>query len=349
MLTSWHEARHWPVAPDRRLHSATHEEIIQGATADIYWFKTLAILDDLGLADTVVGAEVFARKHGVVAGVAEVQGLLRDAAGHIEVLSLAEGETFSPGEPIMQIRGPYRAFGPYETALLGILASASGWATAAREIKEAAGDSPVISFGARHVHPAVAPVMERAALVGGCDGASCILAARLMGQRPVGTIPHACVLIAGDTLTVARTYDALMPADEPRIILVDTFKDEAEESLRVAQAMGRALAGVRLDTPRERGGVTPELVREIRARLDQQGFGHVSIFCSGGMNPEKIAALKAAGAGGFGVGSYISGAKPIDMTMDVLEVAGEPRAKRGRIPGMKSNPRLRPLPLNQPG
>src|SRR5690606_13723351 len=286
MLTSWHEARHWPVAPDRRLHSATHEEIIQGATADIYWFKTLAILDDLGLADTVVGAEVFARKHGVVAGVAEVQGLLRDAAGHIEVLSLAEGETFSPGEPIMQIRGPYRAFGPYETALLGILASASGWATAAREIKEAAGDSPVISFGARHVHPAVAPVMERAALVGGCDGASCILAARLMGQRPVGTIPHACVLIAGDTLTVARTYDALMPADEPRIILVDTFKDEAEESLRVAQAMGRALAGVRLDTPRERGGVTPELVREFRARLGQQCFGHVSIFCSGGMNPE---------------------------------------------------------------
>lgn len=345
MLKSWHEARNWPVAPQRRLHAATHEEILQGATADVYWFKTLAILDHLGLADTEVGAEIFARRPGVLAGVAEVQGLLRDAAGQIQIKSLAEGDTFAPGEPVMQIRGPYRAFGPYETAILGILASASGWATAAREVKAAAGDALVISFGARHVHPAVAPVMERAALVGGCDGASCILGARLMGQRPVGTIPHACVLLVGDTLQVAQTYDAVMPPEEPRIILVDTFKDEAEESLRLAQAMGEALAGVRLDTPGERGGVTPELVREIRARLDQQNFRHVAIFCSGGLNPERVTALKAAGATGFGVGSYISGARPIDMTMDILEVAGQPRAKRGRIPGLKDNPRLRPLPL----
>jgi len=47
---------------------------------------------------------------------------------------------------------------------------------------------------------------------------------------------------------------------------VDTFKDEAEESLRVAKALGERLAGIRLDTPGERGGVTPDLVTEVRAR-----------------------------------------------------------------------------------
>ncbi|MFS8664132.1 MAG: extracellular solute-binding protein, partial [Limnochordales bacterium] len=48
----------------------------------------------------------------------------------------------------------------------------------------------------------------------------------------------------------------------------------------------------------------------------------------------------AAGADAFGVGSYISGAPPIDMTMDLKEVDGRPVAKRGRIPGRTPAPRL---------
>lgn len=190
------------------------------------------------------------------------------------------------------------------------------------------------------MHPAVAPVMERAAIVGGANGASCILGAKLGGQEPKGTVPHAVFLIAGDTVEVAKVYDAEMPSDDPRIILVDTFKDEAEESLRVAEALREKLEGVRLDTPGERGGVTPDLVREIRARLDQAGFGHVEIFVSGGVTPERIPVLVEAGADSFGIGSYISGASPIDMTMDIKEVEGKPVAKRGRIPGLIDNPKL---------
>src|SRR5690606_36681576 len=100
----------------------------------------------------------------------------------------------------------------------------------------AAGDKPAISFGARHVHPAVAPVMERAAMVGGCDGAACVLAARFMDRLPAGTVPHALFLIVGDTVEGALAYDRLMPEGEPRTVLVDTFKDEVEETLRVAAA-----------------------------------------------------------------------------------------------------------------
>src|SRR5690606_9533113 len=239
--------------------------------------------------------------------------------------------------------GPYGRFGMYETALLGILASASGWATAAREAKQAAGDKPVICFGARHVHPAVAPVMERAAMIGGADGAACILGAKLLGRTPVGTMPHALFLIVGDSVAAALAYDEVMPPEEPRTVLVDTFKDEVEESLRIAEVLGNKLEAVRLDTPGERGGVTPELVAELRARLDLAGFNHVRIMVSGGLDPERIRLLAAAGADIFGVGSFISRAAPIDMTMDLKEVDGRPVAKRGRIPGRTPNERLVPL------
>jgi nicotinate phosphoribosyltransferase len=246
-------------------------------------------------------------------------------------------------EVVMRIKGSYREFGVYETTILGILANSSGWATAAREVKEAAGGKPVICFGSRHVHPAVAPVMERAALVGGCDGASCILAAKLTGRQPQGTMPHALILIAGDTVRAALAYHEFMPEGAPRIVLVDTYKDETEESLRVAEALGKDLLGVRLDTPGERGGVTPDLVQELRQRLDQAHFNHVRILASGGLNPERIRILAAAGVDSFGVGSYISGAAPIDMTMDLKEVNGKPWTKRGRIPGEVPNPNLKKL------
>lgn len=326
------------VEEGRRMFSAQHEEILSGATTDIYFVKTQEILAQRGLANTVVTAEIFARGEGVLAGITETLALLQDCP--VEIWALQEGQAFAAKEVVMRLKGRYCDFGIYETAILGILASSSGWATAAREVKKAAGEKRVLCFGARHVHPAVAPVMERAAVVGGADGASCILGAKLAGKEPSGTVPHAIFLIIGDTVEVARAYHEIMPPKAPRTVLVDTFKDEAEETLRVAEALGPALEGIRLDTPSERGGVTPGLVKEVRARLDQAGFQHVKIFVSGGLDPERIILLKEAGADAFGVGSYISGAPAIDMTMDLKEIEGKPVAKRGRIPGITPTERL---------
>jgi nicotinate phosphoribosyltransferase len=139
------------------------------------------------------------------------------------------------------------------------------------------------------------------------------------------------------------TFDKYMPPEVARIALVDTFKDEPEESLIAAQAMEGRLQGVRLDTPTERGRVTADLVKEVRARLDLAGFKEVKIFVSGGIDPERIRYFieNRAPVDAFGVGSYISGAKPIDFTADLHEVAGKPIAKRGRIPGITPNPRLK--------
>jgi len=344
VLSDEEAVRQLQVDPARPLFSATHEEVLAGHTTDVYFVKTQQVLRAAGRADVPVVAEIFARAEGLLCGVEEALRLLSarpPELGPLEVWAMDEGEWFSPKEVVMRLHGPYSAFGIYETALLGILAHSSGWATAARRMVEAAGGKPVSSFGARHVHPAVAPVMERAALVAGCAGAACVLGAKLAGREPVGTVPHALMLILGDTVEGALAYHRHTSPGSPRIILVDTYKDEAEESLRVAQALGEALEGVRLDTPGERGGVTPELVAEVRARLDQAGFRRVRIFVSGGLTPEKVRALSAAGADAFGVGSYISSAPPIDMTLDLKVVEGRPVAKRGRIPGITPNPRLR--------
>jgi hypothetical protein len=125
-------------------------------------------------------------------------------------------------------------------------------------------------------------------------------------------MPHSLVLIFGDTVRAAEAFDRDLGPEVPRIVLVDTFRDEAEETLRVAHALGDRLYGIRLDTPAERGRVTADLVHEIRARLDNEGYQHVKIVVSGGLNPERIQYFKDAGApvDSYAVGSYISGADP---------------------------------------
>src|SRR5204863_7642545 len=119
--------------------------------------------------------------------------------------------------------------------------------------------------------------------------------ARLDCIHPTGTMPHSLVLIFSDTVRTAEAFDRDLDSDVPRIVLIDTFKDEAEEALRVAHALGDRLYGIRLDTPSERGRVTADLVKEVRARLDQEGYAHVKIVVSGGLNPERIGYFREQG------------------------------------------------------
>ena len=326
-------------------------EILSGESADVYFARADRILEREGL-DPVVTMEVFARRDAILCGIDEVKNLLAHALrtsdpNEVVVEALEDGDAIAPKEIALRITARYRAFGLYETAMLGMLAQSTGWATAARECVEAAAPQPVISFGARHVHPDITDVLDYAAIIGGCVGASTPAGARLAGLNPTGTMPHSLVLIMGDTVKAALAFDREMEPDVPRIVLVDTFKDEAEETLRVAHALGDRLYGIRLDTPSERGRVTPDLVREVRARLDQEGFSHVQIVVSGGLTPDRMGVFKAAGApvDSYAVGSYISGATPIDFTGDIKEIDGVPIAKRGRIPGRTDSPRLQRVRL----
>ncbi|APV45415.1 nicotinate phosphoribosyltransferase [Dehalogenimonas formicexedens] len=320
------------------------EAVVEGDSADVYFHRTIEILRKEDLNPTAV-MEVFPNAPGIICGMDEVLALLDRVLPEArrEVWALADGDAVASKEVALRIRAPYQSFGLYETAILGFLASGTGWATASGECVQAAGAIPCISFGARHVHPLVSGRMDYAAVIGGCAGCSSVEGARLAGIEPSGTMPHALIIVMGDTVKATLAFDKYIDQSVSRVSLVDTFKDEAEESLRVANALGDKLKAVRLDTPVERGRVTSELVKEIRARLDQAGHHGVGVFVTGGITPDRIRYFIERGAPvtGFGVGSYISGAKPIDYTGDLHEIDGKPIAKRGRIPGITASPRLR--------
>ncbi len=320
-------------------------QILAGDTADVYFLRTRQVMEAEGLNPNAT-MEIFPRRDGLLGGMREVEALLREVLPMgAEAWALDEGETISQREVMLRINAPYLSYALYETAILGILAHESGWAQAARECVEAAQGMPVVSFGARHVHPLAAPYMDYAAIVGGCASGSTPMGARMAGKEPSGTMPHAMIICFGDTVKAAVAFDKHVEPDVPRVVLADTFLDEPAEALRVAATLGESLQAVRLDTPSERGGVTPELVKEARARLDQAGFERVQLFVSGGVTPDRIRHFLSSGApvDGFGVGSYITSAQPNDFTADLKQVQGRPIAKRGRIPGITENPRLKRL------
>jgi len=317
---------------------------LRGEPSDIYFPRTVEILKKEGI-NPVATMEVFPRRAGILCGIEEVKYFLAKVLtkNNCEVWALSQGEPFDRKEVVLRIKAPYQSYGTYETTYLGILSHCSGWATAARECVDAAQGIPVISFGARHVHPSVVGIMEYSAIVGGCTGCASTAGAKLAGIQPTGTIPHALIIIMDSTAKATLAFDKHMSSEVPRIALVDTFEDEVRESVTVAKAMRGKLQGVRLDTPSERGRVTVDLVKEVRAWLDLEGFKDVKIVASGGLDLERIRYFIDEGAPVdiFAVGSYISDAKPIDFTADLHEVEGKAIAKRGRMPGITPNPRLK--------
>ncbi len=316
---------------------AHEEDIKAGRTTDVYFIRTKKILEEKGvhrkvLADVSTTSLPHGWKWGVLAGIEEVAKLLEGLP--VNVYAMPEGTIFHPYEPVLQIEGFYEEFGIYETALLGMLSQASGIATAALRTKIAAKFKPVYSFGIRHMHPAIAPMIDRSAFIGGCDGVSGVLGAEMIGEKPVGTMPHALIITVGDQVKAWRYYDEVMPPEVPRTALVDTFYDEKFEALMAAEALGERLNAVRLDTPSSRRGNFRRIVEEVRWELDLRGYEHVKIFLSGGLDEESLREL-ADVADAFGVGGSIASAKPIDFSLDIVEVEGKPVTKRGKLSGRK--------------
>jgi len=323
------------------------EATLTGFNADIYFARTRQVLSAEQIDPTVV-VEVFARAPAVLCGMREVHSLLRRVLPKgAEIWSQEEGARMGEREVVLRIRAPYASFCLYETAILGTLASETGWATAAQCCVAAAGGVPVIHFGARHVHPDVSGRLEYAACVGGCDRCATPLGAELAGVDPSGTLPHGLILAMGDTLRAAEAFDRCIDETVSRVVLVDTFMDEADESVRVAEAMGERLWGVRLDTAAELGGVTVDLVNKVRHRLDETGHTAVRIVVSGGVDVDRIQHFRREGAAvdAFGVGSAISGAPPVDFTADIKEVDGRAVAKRGRAAGLTEDHRMSAVDL----
>lgn len=321
----------------RLFHTATDDEIKLGKISDVYFVRAAQILDHKNLHKRVK-AEIRAASlpdgwnWAVISGIEETLHLLEGL--EVDVWSMKEGTIFEAEEPVLVIEGDYLKWAVFETALLGLICQASGVATKAARCKKAAGDRVVVSFGARRMHPALAPMIERSAFLGGCDGVAVVASAELIGEEPSGTMPHALILTIGDDAETYRLFDQIMPEGVKRVALIDTFSDEKFGALRAAEALGEHLFAVRLDTPSSRRGDFVKIMREVRWELDLRGYNHVNIFLSGGLNEEKIAEYNVY-ADAYGVGTSISNAPVVDFSLDIVEVEGKPFAKRGKMSGFK--------------
>ena len=309
--------------------------IADGRATDAYFDRTVETLEHAGRNPEVV-AEVTADQFPtgewhLLAGLKDAAALLEGRA--VDVDALREGRLFDGG-PVLRIEGPYLEFCRLETALLGFLSHATGVATNALRARRAAPDSTVLSFGTRHVHPAIGAMVERSALLGGLDGLSNVAAGEVIGHEAGGTMPHALVICfgRGNQEAAWQAFDEAVAPDVPRVALCDTYDDEVEEVLRAVEAV-EDLDSVRIDTTGSRRGDFRHILRELRWKLDARD-SDVEVFASGGLTPESLRELRDV-ADGFGVGSYVSNADPLDFALDIVELEGEPAAKRGKLDGKK--------------
>ena len=315
----------------------SEEAIKDGRATATYFARTEQTLEHAGKNPHVV-AELTADQFPT--GAFELLAGVKDAAHLLDGLpldvdALPEGTLFDGG-PVLRLEGNYVDFARHESPLLGFLSHASGIATAALESRVTVPDSRLLSFGTRHVHPAIGAMVERSALVGGVDGFSVIEAERLLGQEAGGTMPHALMICfgRGNQEAAWHAFDEAMDEEVPRVALCDTYSDEKDEVVRAVEALGDRLDGIRLDTTGSRRGDFRHIVREVRWELAARDLSQTDILLSGGLTPTELRELRDV-ADGFGVGGYIANADPVDFALDIVEVDGEPAAKRGKLSGAK--------------
>ncbi|MBE6525758.1 MAG: nicotinate phosphoribosyltransferase [Thermoplasmata archaeon] len=326
------------------LFIACEQEVRDGKTMDIYFERTKKILDSKGFGDVSVWAEFTCSSlprswpWAIFCGLEEVVRLIE---GHpVDFYSIPEGTLFkarSPNSvrvPLMNIHGAYTDFGISETAILGMVCQPSGIATAAARTKIAAKGKTLFAFGNRRMHPAISGVIDRSAYIGGCDAVSSPFGAELIGQKPLGTTPHALMLMMGGNEAAFKGFDEIIEDDVPRIMLIDTFSDERTGAMEACKYV-KNLKGVRLDTPGSRRGNFRELINEVRWELDMNGFKNVDITVSGGLDEFSVAEIADTCVNSFGVGTSISNAPTLDLSMDIVERNNVPISKRGKFGGRK--------------
>ncbi len=287
----------------------------------------------------------------------------------VEIKALYDGDLVEPWEPFLTIAGPQQYFAFLETVLLGVIARPTATATATAKVVKAARGKPILFFPARFDHYWVQATDGYAAMKAGAFGVSTDANADYWGAEGLGTIPHALIgAYSGSTAAAALAFDRHVSADVNRIVLVDWDNDcigttlevvkayytayygsNAEDRGQWHQVIGegqRKLWGVRFDTggtlrdksvvPQDSWslGVCPELVYRARQVFNSYGLQHLKIIVSGGFDAERIEMFEklAVPVDLYGVGSTLFREK-IDVTADVVMVAGQLCAKIGRQAG----------------
>ncbi|WP_368645206.1 nicotinate phosphoribosyltransferase [Alkalibacterium putridalgicola] len=210
------------------------------------------------------------------------------------IRAFREGEVAFADEPLIQVEGPIADCQLIETALLNIINFQTLIATKASQIKSAAGDDPVLEFGARRAQEFDAAHWgARATYIGGCDATSNTRAGKIFGIPASGTHAHALVQAYRDEYQAFKAY---AETHKDCVFLVDTYHtldSGVPNAIRVAREMGDKInfLGVRLDS-----GDLSYLSKRVRQQLDQAGFPDAKIYVSNDLDAETILNLKMQGA-----------------------------------------------------
>ncbi len=241
---------------------------------------------------------------------------LRDFEFSCDVWAIPEGMPIFPGEPIVKVVGPIMQAQMIETMLLVTINHQSLIATKSSRIVRAAGNRPVMEFGARRAQGYDASVLgARAAYIAGVAGTSCTIAAQQFGIPALGTMAHSWVQSFPSEYEAFKAYAESYPDDTQ--LLVDTYntlKSGIPTAIQVAkdvlEPMGKRLKAIRIDS-----GDLTYLTIKAREMLDKAGLEDCKITVSNSIDEYLIRDLILQGAkiDNFGVGERLitSRAEPV--------------------------------------
>jgi nicotinate phosphoribosyltransferase len=257
-----------------------------------------------------------------------------------DVHAIAEGTVFFANETILRVTAPLPEAQLVEARLINILHFQSLIASKAARVVLAAPDKLLVDFGLRRAHGAEAGLMAaRASYIAGFAGTATVLAGKMFGIPLFGTMAHSYIQANDDEAVAFERFARARP--DGVVLLLDTYDTEAAARKVVALAPklkdeGITISGVRLDS-----GDLIALSRSVRRILDDGGLKHVTIFASGGLDEDQVAASVKAKApiDGFGVGTSMTtsaDAPALDCAYKLQDYAGVPRRKHS--PGKETWP-----------
>lgn len=253
-----------------------------------------------------------------------------------DVWAVPEGTTVFATEPVLRVEAPLWQAQIAETYLLNTINYQTLVATRAARMRDVAGENAtLLEFGTRRAFSPQGSVWAaRAALAGGLDATSNVLAALKLGRKPTGTMAHSLVMaLSALEGTESQAFTAFHRYFPGAPLLIDTYDTiAAAETLSKQLKAGEIqLAGVRIDS-----GDLLELSKKVRSLLPG-----VSIFASGDLDEYQIADLKANGAqiDGYGLGTQLVTGAPVNGVYKLVEIDGIPVMKEatGKVtyPGRK--------------
>ncbi len=209
--------------------------------------------------------------------------------------SVREGTFVFPDEPIVTVEAPLPEAQFVETALLNMINHQTLIATKASRVMTAA-EHGVMEFGLRRAQGPDAGIYgARAAIIGGLESTSNVLAGQMFEVPVSGTHAHSYVMSFPDELSAFRAYAKSYP-DNCLLLLdtYDTLKSGLPNALKVFDelaASGHRPRGVRMDS-----GDLAYLSKKIRKVLDDRGYPDAKICASGDLDEYSIRSLLSQGA-----------------------------------------------------